>query len=881
MAAPKWIDTVKSAIPFVLGSASVVATFALEHGVATSPAAWETLLVGMGVNIASGALAALCRPDQLNAGKEYEQVLANHDIVRLVRTAWGEAAVATIKAYWKAHGNPNHGYLEASFKAAKPEDFEPQGITVKTIHEAIAESRRAFVTASPAEQPNRTETVAAELQQQLVDSVCDLMSERWSFSAIPDELKSYLAEHLPRQLFLHVAYYLKTDQRAQTAILHFTLQEIQDGQGRMQDGLNRLCAQFTDTEKRIGSEFAAQLEKQNEKLRAMMGEVVDQAFNRDRQPLLDPPFIESSSKTTDFTFRARVTGLVGREDALADLTDFVSDERPGLWTIVSGAAGTGKNRLVAELVGRVRDPFAPDNSVVPAGQWRAGFVRRPEDWLVKTDHAARWVPAADTLLVIDYASDLSPKPLADFLAHLDQSQKKFQSVGFKYRVVLIDRARPREKQIGLLERLNDSRAEQLLWESKSLELNPVGTSDAVQIAQSAAGGRWNKGFAELAGNAFVQDPDLARPLFAFLLGDAIRSGDTPGELNPVTVSKAALKRAFHGVQGPFSSEAKMLLVAATVGQGIPLPALTDEVALQALTGKSLAADGDLEQLQDQLRRLAVINQGELVAPLEPDFLGELFVLERLLELPEARGQIRVEALMACAWKNGKDPSAFLIRFANDALKRTKQISDSFNVPVTRVTKLVDAILKSGLGRANYSFLRGQSAALIAYAAARNSRQDLVDEIIGGLKSLCSEFGERAATELATTYFALTAVQPDPAHCDALAGQIGLIRGEHDTAEIALEQAKALRNATVGQPDPAHREALAGQIGLIRGEHDTAEIALQQAKALLSASVVQPDPDRRKAVLVEIIEIAKHYTTLELGKVETLVRSILESESNAR
>ena len=70
-------------------------------------------------------------------------MLANHDIVRLVRTAWGEAAVATIKAYWEAHGNPNHGYIEKRVKAAKPQDFEPQTITVKAIQDSLTASRRA------------------------------------------------------------------------------------------------------------------------------------------------------------------------------------------------------------------------------------------------------------------------------------------------------------------------------------------------------------------------------------------------------------------------------------------------------------------------------------------------------------------------------------------------------------------------------------------------------------------------------------------------------------------------------------------------------------------------------------------------------------------
>ncbi len=118
MAAPKWTDFVKAVVPFVVGGASVVSTLAPHHADFAGAAAWSALLV-------------------------YQQPLANHDIVRLVRTAWGEAAVATIKAYWEAHGNPNHGYSERRVKAAKPQDFEPQTITVKTIQDSLTASRRA------------------------------------------------------------------------------------------------------------------------------------------------------------------------------------------------------------------------------------------------------------------------------------------------------------------------------------------------------------------------------------------------------------------------------------------------------------------------------------------------------------------------------------------------------------------------------------------------------------------------------------------------------------------------------------------------------------------------------------------------------------------
>lgn len=47
----------------------------------------------------------------------------------------------------------------------------------------------------------------------------------------------------------------------------------------------------------------------------------------------------------------------------------------------------------------------------------------------------------------------------------------------------------------------------------------------------------------------------------------------------------------------------------------------------------------------------------------------------------------------------------------------------------------------------------------------------------------------------------------------------------------MEQAEAIPNATLGEPDAKRREAPANRIGKLLKRHNTADVALQQVKAI--------------------------------------------------
>jgi hypothetical protein len=89
------------------------------------------------------------------------------------------------------------------------------------------------------------------------------------------------------------------------------------------------------------------------------------------------------------------------------------------------------------------------------------------------------------------------------------------------------------------------------------------------------------------------------------------------------------------------------------------------------------------------------------------------------------------------------------------------------------------------------------------------------------------------------------VEKDAKECERLADRIGKeLREKHDTAEIALLQAKALYNATVVEKDAKECERLADRIGKeLLSRHNTAEIALEQARALVLFAVKLDDEEK--------------------------------------
>jgi hypothetical protein len=133
-----------------------------------------------------------------------------------------------------------------------------------------------------------------------------------------------------------------------------------------------------------------------------------------------------------------------------------------------------------------------------------------------------------------------------------------------------------------------------------------------------------------------------------------------------------------------------------------------------------------------------------------------------------------------------------------------------------------------------------------------------------------ELAPRLAKDLAVAWFNFAlagetcAIAQD--YAERAVQRIEDLLHEHNTAEIALVQAKALVNVTWVEPDPGKHAALAQRIAEIRREHNTSEIALEQAKALFNATVGEPDRAKRLAVALRIAALRQEHNTAKINLV---------------
>jgi hypothetical protein len=684
-----WKQHVITAFPLVV-AVGITALTPLATAAASPDAVTASILASLGTSLAASGLAALCKPRRFLAGHEYKDQLANHDIRRLIRNAWGEAAAATVKGYAESEAKraatlvtllnprPSPRFLRLVEKM-KPQDFAPEQsqINLITIRSAIDASRRSLVPEAdngPKEQDLREHVET--LKSALIDAVIDAIGkygEKQKVSPeevpLPPDFTSFLAgpEGIFAQLCAYVAYHLKVDPHAQIAVLHFSLQGISDRQAEFQSRLDRLCEEIynrqDEANQKLLHDFEARIAEQTRAIQAQ----IDLAFNKFVKPRLDLPFALDTRDSrlppfAEFTYRARRTPLIGRESALDTLVRFLADPRPGLWTIVSGPAGTGKSRLAAELIAMVRESApglaAGSTSQEPIGQWRAGFLQR--EWL-KND-ALKWSPDADTLMVIDRAGETDIEDLSNFLRALSRPRESDELSDCAIRVLLIDRLPP-HSEFGLAKRLtrgNDYQNDILgayFGPSKPesedpLALKKLADVDALRIAEDWAGSKWTSDALERLSEAMKRDGELARPLFAALLGHAILTdGLRPGELNPVTVAETALLHQFRpsGQSNSWLEPAKDLLAAVTAGRGMSEEDLfAERETVCSLTGELALSDTAETQIKFALRALVGTRPDGTIPHLEPDFLGGIFVLQRLLHLSDRRCFEKAGSLMSVA-----------------------------------------------------------------------------------------------------------------------------------------------------------------------------------------------------------------------------------------
>ncbi|MCA9291623.1 MAG: hypothetical protein KDA25_10890, partial [Phycisphaerales bacterium] len=403
------------------------------------------------------------------------------------------------------------------------------------------------------------------------------------------------------------------------------------------------------------------------------------------QPILELPLLAESGTRTDLdrlNFRARTTDLFGRDDAMAALEAFLDAPKPDFsWWMVTGPGGMGKSRLALDLcVDRVND-------------WDVGFFVSAEDRVWSS-----WTPRCPTLIVFDYL--------------LTKTDELARAIG-----LMTGRSFPHPVRFLILER----EAHGAWWEGiRSADQGQHRTNqilsrhgEALELAGLDEDDRCRL-FAELlpdepdhrhlARLAHQLDPQ-GRPLYAAMAAQAVRDHGVEKirTWDTLALTEHVLDRERARWRKLIPNDAarrrmESLLCLSTLARGLsrdPDP-LRDERIRDLLP-----SPGDFDG--DRFREMTGSAHPDALPALEPDLLGEWFVLQTLARHAPADRR----ALVFAAWhRKGLDTAFACFQVISDFRQRNDLDMDA------TVFDLLE--IPAGIPAANATYDAGDIPRTVAY-----------------------------------------------------------------------------------------------------------------------------------------------------------------------
>jgi len=383
-------------------------------------------------------------------------------------------------------------------------------------------------------------------------------------------------------------------------------------------------------------------------------------FNRQNAPgfqtFSEPPTSEAR-RAQRFHFKRRIDKFVGREDELALINNFANRVRGSdaknrfSWLLVTAPGGTGKSRLALEAVGRLEYG------------WQAGFVDMST---LENSRIDNWQPDEPTFMVIDYASH-HPELVKKLI---DQLGNACQDYYYPVRVLLLERQASGTWYDDLFSPAGGDSMER--WNRRYRDPAKIGALEdadlaAMMQARIAAIPESSKTFtdADLIDTLTRVDPKK-RPLFATITADEMARSDTPEPLNRANVFAKFLAREEREYWRPHAGanqlqHHKHVLALATLCQGAPILVMENPPPPETKLPHDMG-DGDRQYNPDLMNILNGEDNTNRLAPLQPDLIGEFFVLSHLQTLPQRQRQ----ALIDLAWQqNGLGTANFLMLAATD------------------------------------------------------------------------------------------------------------------------------------------------------------------------------------------------------------------------
>lgn len=350
-------------------------------------------------------------------------------------------------------------------------------------------------------------------------------------------------------------------------------------------------------------------------------------------------------------FSSRATTFVGRDAERAQLTAFLESGRKVSWWLLTGAAGTGKSRLALELCRDARPG------------WNAGFLSR-------TDAFAGWShfrPSRPTLVVIDYVASRAPHVSAVVLQLIRSAKYLTNPV----RVLLIERDQGSWWARFLREESHSESTELVQYQHDSpLQLGGLAPEALHALAEAVARTQsrpWTDSIARTFTRRMRTVDPLGRPLFGMMAATYPGTGTVDAAFDStllrLVLKKEAGRRREVIANGDRLRKMENLATLATLVGGL-LPMSNSFTFLQGTEIASLLPDLAVVDPEDYRELVAGGSDESVFAALQPDILGERFVLDQLAVT--ARFAESAKRLVRAAWAFQPDDFCdFVVRAASD------------------------------------------------------------------------------------------------------------------------------------------------------------------------------------------------------------------------
>lgn len=423
------------------------------------------------------------------------------------------------------------------------------------------------------------------------------------------------------------------------------------------------------------------------------------------EPILTLPSADPAISWLPFS--ARATALVGRDAERAALNSFLRSNERFSWWLLAGAAGAGKSRLALELCRDARP------------EWNAGFLGRAD----KFDRWSYFRPSRPTLVVVDYVASRA-EDVSVLALQLARSAEFFPN---SVRLLLIERDQGSWWSRFLREESQSESTEIIACQhGDPLCLGPLAAEALQSLAADTARFQqipWTEAMARSFQRRMRTLDPLGRPLFA-MMAAAYSASEAPDAVVDSTLLRVILKkeasrrRVLIPEENGLRKMENLITLATLVGGVLPKSGgfafLTDtEVA-------ALLPETELLNLA-VFRELVAATSGDSLLPgLQPDILGERFVLDRLA--PRSGVDGNTKRLLAAVWiLQPEDLCEFIVRTATDFPGDTG------------LDLLLELSLESVGARARWARLVGDLVRV-----AKRSADSRTQRLLGKLRRLAAE-----------------------------------------------------------------------------------------------------------------------------------------------